>query len=926
LRIVFSGDWQCAVTNLAQCGQTVDQIRALLRAAPAPRYFIHTGDAKESNNPVDQRVTNFLLDAFKAITKDCDGIGFVRGNHDYISTQDDVPSCIPVIRAAGADTLADTGPEAMLLSKAVAVVLVPYFRDPERQKEAFRQALGLVSPNARHKILVFHNEIAGCMLSNYVKGTSSLTPADIFADQYDACISGHIHKQQRLKPNIRYVGSPFAMDWGEANYDHRILMADISPEGMKITSVPSVIPGWYDPSGPNYNPPASWKGTRVRMQVAVDKNPEKDLEEAREKLSKIFPGANLHLVPNYLATDLNPTAKFDVKGSDEEVLRSYLSTIDLPANITAGQIVEYLRQFLPKTSVFGVQGLRFGEMYAKETLCFREIKFDWDRKGLTLLTGVNKDWDEEISNGAGKSSLTTLPFLALFGKTFKNQVFDGWARQSTEAAALVRQHIRLPNDSELVVKRGRRPNLCQVILDGQDITMGDANRTADLIEQLTNLTWGVLTNAVYIGQQEIGSVFGTEKERKELFSRLLGLERFLDAVEKLRKVNTQMSKNLEEIKTAQAAAASALEEAKGGADEISGALKDAPAVDAGDLKAKQRRIPEIESLMRRNERIKSDLNPELDKNQKAFEKLLFKAADIEVSIRLTNDQLEASEKVKGECHVCGSKVDGEKLEAYQKKLRKQIEAAEQECSKYEDAQESNRNARKALMEKFQSCDIENGKLQKELNTLTKIVSDLEAQLQARQKLEEILAGAKARIKTLKRTSDIQNQAYDATHEEQIFLETCMAVVGRDGLPAYLMGSIVPLLNQAATNYSEIFTEGEIGLAFEALEGDIDVHVVNQHGGDSIKDQSRGEMRMAAIIAALAFRDVLVKHNILILDEPTDGLDPTNAAVFARGLNKIVDRFQHVVIISHNTALLSELEPDLHLQVVKQDGVSRLSTV
>jgi len=64
----------------------------------------------------------------------------------------------------------------------------------------------------------------------------------------------------------------------------------------------------------------------------------------------------------------------------------------------------------------------------------------------------------------------------------------------------------------------------------------------------------------------------------------------------------------------------------------------------------------------------------------------------------------------------------------------------------------------------------------------------------------------------------------------------------------------------------------------------------------------------------------------VLDEPTDGLDPTNAAAFARGLNKIVDRFTHVVVISHNASLLAELEPDLHLEVTKSGGVSTLRTV
>jgi DNA repair exonuclease SbcCD ATPase subunit len=542
------------------------------------------------------------------------------------------------------------------------------------------------------------------------------------------------------------------------------------------------------------------------------------------------------------------------------------------------------------------------------------------------LTGKNLDWDKEISNGAGKSSFVTLPFLALFGRTFKDQTFDGWARQGAKRSAVASQTLTLADGRQVTVTRGRKPNSFQVVLDGQDVTMGDANKTQDFLEKLTNLSWSVLTNAVYVGQDEIGSVFGTDKERKELFSRLLGLERFLDASEKLRKVLRRIENAEAECAAGIAAAAHALLEAQLAVKNLDGALAAMPEVNKPELIQKQRRLNETESLLRLDEKTKEDLQPELDRNQRLYEKALFAGVDIETRIGVLREQIAASEKVEGQCPVCGSKVGVEKLEQYQDALRQKIQSLEETLTGHEETQRKNRIVRKALQARFSECDLDMDKLRKEQKALLQETTGLAARAEARGELVKLQADAAGRIRTLERRHTIQQRAFDETLDEKLFVQTCMAVVSRDGLPAYLMAEAAPRLNQAAADYSEIFTAGEIGVHFGLDNGDIDIGVVNPHGGQNIKDQSRGEMRMAALIAALSFRDVLVKHNVLILDEPTDGLDPVNAAAFARGLNRVVGRFQHVVVISHNASLLAGIEPTLHLEIEKTGGVSRLKAV
>ena len=84
--------------------------------------------------------------------------------------------------------------------------------------------------------------------------------------------------------------------------------------------------------------------------------------------------------------------------------------------------------------------------------------------------------------------------------------------------------------------------------------------------------------------------------------------------------------------------------------------------------------------------------------------------------------------------------------------------------------------------------------------------------------------------------------------------------------------------------------------------------------------------MPAIITVFAFMDAMSPANVLVLDEPAEGLDSVNAAVFARGLSKVTDRFKHCVLISHNPYILSEVQPDREWQVEKRNGVATVKEI
>lgn len=224
--IVTTGDWQASVHNIERLRVITRYIVRILDASKhTAKYVLHLGDGKDAFNPVDCRVANFLIESFIELRRHCTEILYVRGNHDNITTQDNVPSCLPWLQAAGAET-ADTRWTRRSLANKAWLTMVPYFRDPELQKQMFQEALVGRIENGHPHILAFHNEIVGCKRNARSKGVG-LTPDDIGADRYELCLAGHIHMPQFIAPNIHFVGAPACWEWGDVNQKHRILTVEI---------------------------------------------------------------------------------------------------------------------------------------------------------------------------------------------------------------------------------------------------------------------------------------------------------------------------------------------------------------------------------------------------------------------------------------------------------------------------------------------------------------------------------------------------------------------------------------------------------------------------------------------------------------------------------------------------------------------------
>ncbi len=918
--ILFTADWQCCLSNLDRCEVMLkDLLRLIDKYKPAA--VVHLGDLKEAFNPVDQRVTNFLVRATKAIVAKTK-FAVLLGNHDRTNTGDTSPSCLPVMAAAGAVEFENAG--IYEVAEGIEIYMVPFIRDKQELLRVLRER------PTKTLLLAFHAELKGCKVSMSTNANSeSSIPVDaLWPDDYALCVGGHIHHQQKLRDNVWYAGSPFQHDWRETNHRSGYLLVQCDAGlGLKtkVIRIPTTIPGYHDPDLPGFDPHADFKGAhvRIRVPIPVGSVPNGYIKKAAEDALERFEGAHIHVVPVFDAVHPGDSTGVSLDQGDTELIKRFLETTAYPEQEA---MEAYLQYRLSKygTGITGLEKLTFLDVEADHVLCFDKANVNFRWKGITLVTGVNKDWDDG-SNGSGKSSALSLPLIALHGLTPKGQKGDTWGQRDWKGVSSITLNFQLADNRTVEIFRQRHPVALRVTVDGKDCTMGTVVQTQALIERLTRMSWEVANVALYIGQREVNVILtGTDKERKELLSQFLGLSRFFDTQQDINKERLRAQRLLEETQAERNGRAEALAENRSN-------LKRLPkAYDIGvcerSIATLTKATASLEAKIKVKEACTQQLQEDLEKWQTKYTEAGKKVAKLEHQIYLTQKAIRDQEDLGAQvtCPTCGAPLDGDKLKAEVQRRKDEIRdllaqaevVRKKEIIPAKEAMDAANEKRRANMKEFMS-----------LNALLPVQSGKLAKWQGRLQAAQGVAAARKdilrRIREIKHRMGYHDQYLEYLQDRIQFLNNCAAVMGRDGLPAFLCATICPALNTAAAQYSELLSAGEINVQFEVSGGDLDIQIVNQHGGENIDDQSQGEMRLAGLIAAFALRDVLVPYNLLVLDEPGEGLDSKNARMFAAGLNEVAERFGSLFVVTHNPFILAELEASRSIEVTKENKVSTL---
>ncbi len=922
--ILILGDTQSSAANLHKLDLARQRILSLVREGKVAA-IIHTGDVKEVYNPVDQRVTNYWVRFLQELSALGVETHILLGNHDRNSIGDGADDWFCVFDGIGGNVFTYTEPvHTTVLGCPVA--FAPFKNDKDVTRDFLR-----LPPLAPGGLLIFHDELKGCSLSATSRNTSdtALRVSDLNAKEYAYCLGGHIHMRQCVKRNVYYVGSPFAMDWGEVNQAHGYAL--YQPSTSKLTFHSFGIPGYYDPDLPGFDEakPNDWQGAEVRYRVHAERSsPDLPslLKAAEEKCMKLYPGCTpkVHLEPLGDVAAAIDTTRLT---SDEECVGAYLKA-HTPVHLTGEdkRLQSYLLQRLEQTAALARYAgeVQFLDVEATNVLTYEHIKIDYRQPGIQVVTGINYDW-QESSNGSGKTSYLQLPVLAFFGRTMKGQENDAWKRDTAgpKDKATIRFRFRLGDGRIGVIERGRTPQYLRLLINDEDVSSGLGKAgTQKRIEQLTGFTWHLFTSTMYIDQSEVNLLLaGDDTKRKLIFAQLLNLERFGRAREI---IGTDLTKTLQALTRAQVSLESLRQER-----EQLRKFKN----DLGTTRAASKLQGDLESHRKAQERALTRYNaskPEALQASKMVKLLSGKVEDLVSEFAATeqalNQVLTAISKLKksgGNCTVCGQPLPKATGAATMKELLESSEKLSHELGHLKVDLKAAKVERQKAQTTLEELTTEREELRGRLQTLEHKIETCQLEvLRATKQAELREEYATKEVKTLEGIKLTRQYIRDLEHDKA-FLTFAKVCFSKDGLPVYMAATLCPRLNKAATYYSELFCEGQISVEFTLKDGDIDVAVHNVSGSATLKGQSRGETRMASLIVSFAVRDVVHTCPLLIADEPGDGLDERNARLFARGLQQAAPRFHRIQLTSHNQQVLVVLASEMQTVIEKRNKVSRI---
>jgi DNA repair exonuclease SbcCD ATPase subunit/DNA repair exonuclease SbcCD nuclease subunit len=208
-----------------------------------------------------------------------------------------------------------------------------------------------------------------------------------------------------------------------------------------------------------------------------------------------------------------------------------------------------------------------------------------------------------------------------------------------------------------------------------------------------------------------------------------------------------------------------------------------------------------------------------------------------------------------------------------------------------------------------------GELQSQIRTLdVEIAKNAKFMMELYGKISVLKAQKEDMMKSIKDAEELET-TYEA-------YETYISVIGRDGLPYKLIGSIIPTLQLEVNNILEQIVDFTISL---------DVDGKNINGRIIYDDERMWPLELASgmerFIGGLAIRIALMsisslpKSNFLVIDEGLGVLDADNLSSMTMMFDILSQKFDFVILISHLEAT-RDIAENL-IEIKRDDGYSQI---
>lgn len=595
--------------------------------------------------------------------------------------------------------------------------------------------------------------------------------------------------------------------------------------------------------------------------------------------------------------------------------------------------------------------------------------------GLFLVIGINEEGSNgDSSNGSGKSVLMVeAPTWLFFDKTARGIKADDVIKKGAKQC-LVKSIVYDSKGKEYLIERVRDRG------KGSILTINDRPSSQEELEALLGLDFNTFTSAVVHPQDFKGFADKKDKERKEVLTKILGLERFDTYKQKVKgladsngeeidKFTHQFNTNTVLLEKLKVQKESLRENYRGFEDERK--IKISEYEDKVDvilekatfLKQKERQVlglekelqkikKEIVVLEKTELKAKHDYDSakgEYDNEKFNLRKLDDKCAEIE-------KELKKFQRLRGgkcpTCHqtVSGKEVDvcikkwideSKKLKGQSAKLIKTVSSAKEKynllCKQFDDMKDVLKTVSESyhtIKGKLEGLDLETERklISENMGLCKRSLKEWQDKVNPYTQMEEKQEGD---IKELrKEIKNIDKEIKDLAYL-QPYYDFWVEGFGNAGMKSFIFDTIVPEFTMLANRYIQELSNGDITVEFDTqaekksggfLEK-FSINITDGVGSRPYEAWSGGEKKRISIAIDFALSDLIASKALkqwdyVAFDEILDGLDNEGKENVMSMLEAMQRKeCKYLYIISHDS-LLKEVF-DRRIVIRKSNGDSSL---
>ena len=516
------------------------------------------------------------------------------------------------------------------------------------------------------------------------------------------------------------------------------------------------------------------------------------------------------------------------------------------------------------------------------------------------------------ASGVGKSTIREVIGYLLYGKVdgknmgdLPNRINrkDLWGRILLEA-----------NNSVIEIKRGMKPNIFEVIIDGKPEDTAGKKNIQDLLEtEYYKIPQSTYNNVVTISIDKFKSFLKmTPKDKKKIIDQIFSFMVFNKVYEKLNRKVLDYNTELKSINKQILVLTDSKNDVLKKIEAIKSTKKDQIVEKLKGL------APKIKTLQEESKKFEAALDTLKEKQDLIAAKNQSISREVmgyEQQIRVLENKLKLYSEDK--CPECSSDLTSD----YHKGRKQEFldEKAEIEKLKIEkqDILLKLKEGTSKVSHKRQVVSASLSKVKDELSGLVREFKITKASgEQNTSELDGILEN------TITKLDDLMNDLDDMSKEEHLYAEISK-IFAEDGVKKQILKSVLPGLNQSVNEFTKKLHfpyRIEIDEKFDS--------VITSMGSEiSVSTLSTGEHKKADFAVLIAIIKIMKRNfpgiNLLFLDELLGNIDGHGIYELLSLTRKIVDELDMNVFVINHSELPSEIF-DYKIEVVKKSGFSEMS--